>query len=322
MDYNGLDLNLLVCLHALLTERHVTRAAEKLGISQPAMSASLARLRALLGDQLLVRSLRGLALTSRAETLLDRLDEVMRLVSEMMALPSEFEPETSRRTFTLIGTDFVEWMLLPPLMAVLNSEAPGVQIAFNAPDPKLIEPSLATGALDLAIGYLAEPPAASLVRLRLFEEPLVCIAREGHPALAEGMSLESFVAIPHVQALMRDGKMYVDAVDAAVARHGLARRIAIWEPGFLAIPSVVARTDLIGTVPKRVAEEAARGLRLTVHELPVSVPALDFAMYWHERSRDDAGHRWLREKIQSVSEQLRRKASVICDSRLLTSPLR
>ena len=117
MDYNGLDLNLLVCLRALLTERHVTRAAEKLGISQPAMSASLARLRALLGDQLLVRSPKGLALTSRAETLLDRLDEVMRLVSEMMALPSEFEPETSRRTFTLIGTDFVEWMLLPPLEA-------------------------------------------------------------------------------------------------------------------------------------------------------------------------------------------------------------
>ena len=299
MDYNGLDLNLLVCLRALLTERHVTRAAEKLGISQPAMSASLARLRALLGNQLLVRSPSGLALTSRAETLLDRLDEVMRLVSEMMALPSEFEPEASRRTFTLIGTDFVEWMLLPPLMAVLNSEASGVQIAFNAPDPKLIEPSLATGALDLAIGYLAEPPA-SLVRLRLFEEPLVCIAREGHPALAEGMSLEAFVELPHVQALMRDGKMYVDAVDAAVARHGLARRVAIWEPGFLAIPSVVARTDLIGTVPKRLGEEAARALRLTVHELPVSVPALDFAMYWHERSRDDAGHRWLREKIQSV----------------------
>jgi DNA-binding transcriptional LysR family regulator len=299
MDYNGLDLNLLVPLRTLLIERHVTRSAEKLGISQPAMSASLARLRALFGDQLLVRGPDGLALTSRAEALRDQLDELMEIIEHMTALPAEFLPGTSRRIFTLMGGDFVESTLLPPLMTMLAVEAPNVQIVFKQPDPKTAEASLAAGTLDLAIGYLPQAPE-NLVKVTLFEEPFVCIARSGHPALADGLSVDRYIELPHVQVLPRDATMYADAIDTALAISGLVRRIALWEPSFLAIPPVVARTDLISTVPRRIANEAVRCLPIVAHDLPVSLPKPEYAIYWHQRSRDDAGHRWLRQEIVKI----------------------
>ena len=297
MNYNGVDLNLLVSLQVLLTERHVTRAADKLGITQPAMSASLARLRALLGDQLLVRGTKGLARTPRAEQLLEQLEQVMAIVGRITALPSEFESGTSKRTFTLIGTDFVEFLLLPSLMAVLSTEAPNVQIVFRGPDPKTIEAAMAAGSLDLAIGYLPDAPEA-LIKSSVFREPFVCLARRGHPALRhDSLSLDRYVDLQHVQALMRDGTMYAAVIDTALAALGLVRKVSLWEPSFLAVPSVVARTDLIGTVPRRLALHAAESLPVEMHDLPLSLPDTDFALFWHQRSRDDPGHRWLRDRI-------------------------
>ncbi len=300
MDYHGLDLNLLVSLHVLLTERHVTRSAEKLGITQPAMSAALARLRVLFGDQLLVRSSHGLARTGRAEELLERLDHVMTMIEQIASLPKGFEPLMSRRTFTLIGTDFVEFILLAPLMAVLANEAPGLEIVFKGPDPKSLEAAMAVGALDLAIGYLPDAPEA-LIKTTLFREPFTCMARQGHSALQGGnLSLERFVELNHVQALMRDGTMYAAAIDAALANQGLVRRVSLWQPSFFGVASVVAQTDLIGTVPHRVATHAAKSLPVALYEVPLPLPLPDFSLYWHQRSRDDPGHRWLRERIAAL----------------------
>ena len=300
MDYHGLDLNLLVSLHVLLTERHVTRSAEKLGITQPAMSASLARLRDVFGDQLLVRSAHGLARTGRADELLERLDYVMALIEQIASLPKGFEPLMSRRTFTLIGTDFVEFVLLAPLMAVLAKEAPGLEIVFKGPDPKSLETSMAAGTLDLAVGYLPDAPEA-LIKTTLFREPFTCMARPGHPGLQGGeLSLERFVELHHVQALMRDGTMYAAAIDAALANHGLVRKVSLWQPSFFGVASVVAQTNLIGTVPHRVAIHAAKSLPIVLHKVPLPLPAPEFSLYWHQRSRDDPGHRWLRERIAGL----------------------
>jgi len=300
MDYHGLDLNLLVSLQVLLTEQHVTRSAEKLGITQPAMSASLARLRALLGDQLLVRGQSGLIRTPRAEQLLEQLRQVMATVDQITALPAKFGPLTSKRTFTLIGTDFAEFILLPPLMAVLAVEAPSIGIIFKGPDPRSIEGSMATGALDLAIGYLPDAPEA-LIKTTLFHEPFVCVARRGHPSLQDGnLPLDRYVELQHAQALMRDGTMYAAAIDAALAAQGLVRKVSLWQPSFLAVSSVVAQTDLIGTVPERVATHAARSLPVEIHDAPLPLPSPEFALYWHQRSRDDPGHRWLRDRIAAL----------------------
>ena len=300
MDYRGLDLNLLVSLQVLLTERHVTRSAEKLGITQPAMSAALARLRTVFGDQLLVRSPHGLARTPRAEQLLEQLGQMMAVVEQITALPAEFEPRTSRRTFTLIGTDFIEFILLPPLMAALAQDAPSIEIVFKGPDPKSIEAAMAAGSLDLAIGYLPDAPEV-LIRTTLFREPFACVARRGHPVLADGeLSLDRYVEMQHVQALMRDGTMYAADIDTALAMHGLVRTVSLWEPSFLAVASVVARTDLIGTIPKRLADHAAATFPVAVYDAPLPLPSPEFALYWHQRSRDDQGHQWLRDRIAGL----------------------
>ena len=192
MDLGGIDLNLLVSLRVLLTQRHVTRSAEKLGLTQPAMSASLARSRTLFRDKLLVRGPQGLVLTPRGEQILEQLNKVMEVTERLIAVPGEFTPETSNRTFALMGNDFVEFILLPSLMATLASEAPNLQILFKSKDLRNIEAMMANSDLDLAVGYLPEAPK-ELIRRTLFHEPFVCVARRGHPLLQdESLSLDHY----------------------------------------------------------------------------------------------------------------------------------
>ena len=297
MDFRGFDLNLLVSLQVLLEERHVTRAAERLDISQPAMSAALARLRALLGDQLLVRGPQGLALTPRAEALAGQLRPVMGGIERMVAPTPGFVPASSRRTFSLIGTDFVEYVLLPALAARLSRDAPGVQLMFKGPDFRHIEERMAEGELDLAIGYCPAAPDP-LIRKAAFAEPFVCVARRGHPAIADGsLSLDAYAELQHAQVLPQDSTMYADAVDGALAAVGLVRKVAVWQPSFLAVVAVVARTELIATVPSRVAALMAPSLPVDIHPLPLELPPSEVALYWHPRCRDDAGHGWFRQLV-------------------------
>ena len=297
VNLRGVDLNLLVSLRVLLTQRHVTRSAEKLGIKQPAMSASLARSRTLFRDKLLVRGTRGLVRTPRGEQILEQLNKIMEVTERLIALPEEFTPETDHRTFAVNGTDFVEFILLPSLMSTLASEAPNLQILFKSPDPQNLEAMMANGELDLVIGYLPDPPK-ELIRRPLFHEPFVCVARRGHPLiLGESLSLEHYTELEHVQVLPRDATMYGDAIDAALAARGLVRKVALWEPTFLAVGNVVARTNLISMVPRRIAADFTQHLPIVVYEPPLPLPSADFAMYWHPRSQEDAGHKWLRGKI-------------------------
>jgi DNA-binding transcriptional LysR family regulator len=297
MELRGIDLNLLVSLRVLLTQRHVTRSAEKLGLTQPAMSASLARSRTLFRDKLLVRGPQGLVLTPRGEQILEQLNKIMEVTERLIAVPGEFTPETCNRTFALMGSDYVEFFLLPSLMATLATEAPNVQILFVSPDHRNLEAMLANSELDLMVGYLPEPPK-ELIRRTLFREPIVCVARRGHPVLHdESLSLEHFVELPHVQVLPRGATMFADAVDTAIAAIGLIRRVVLWQPNFLAVGNVVSRTDLISTVPSRVAAHFVQELPIVAYDPPLALPAPDFAMYWHSRSQEDAGHKWLRAKI-------------------------
>jgi DNA-binding transcriptional LysR family regulator len=229
MDLRGLDLNLLIPLRVLLTERHVTRAAEKLGITQPAMSASLARLRTLFDDQLLVRGPKGLAPTARAQQLMDQLDQFVAMIEQMVALPTEFVPDTSRRTFTLIGTDFIETLLLPSLMADLAIEAPSLQVVFRPPDPKNLEALMSEGEIDLAVAYLPDAPKG-LITSVAFRDRFVCIARRDHPQLStDHFPLDLFVDLQHVQVLPRNLPMYGMPIDAALGALGFVRRVALWQ---------------------------------------------------------------------------------------------
>lgn len=297
MDFHGIDLNLLVALQALLQARHVTRAAEQLGITQPAMSAALARLRKLFDDPLLVRGAKGLVLTPRADELLAQLAQIMSGVGQMMAPPTQFDPASSTRTFSLLGTDLIEFSLLPPLLQQLAQTAPSVRIWLKGPDFKQLEALLESAEVDLAIGYCPRAPD-SLITRALRQEPFVCIARHGHPALRDsGLSLDIYTRLQHAQALPRGSTMYASAIDTTLAAMGLARPVRVWQPGFLAIAEVVAQTDLISTVPARVAAQAAAHLPITVYPVPFELPPTDIALYWHPRQQQDAGHQWLRQQV-------------------------
>ena len=300
MDFRTVDLNLLASLRVLLVERHVTRSAEKLGISQPAMSASLARSRTLFRDQLLVRGAKGLVLTPRAEQLLEQLDHVMAVIGKMVSLPMEFAAETSQRTFTLHGNDFVELILVPPLMAALATDAPNVQILFKGPDFKDIEGMMASGELDLAVGYFPKAPG-TLIKRAAFREQLVCVARQDHPLLRDcSLPLDRYIELQHAQLFSGTGALYAATIDAALAAKGLVRKIAVWEPSYLAIADVVAGTDLISTMPVRLATHLAKGLPIAIYDLPLPLPGPDYAMYWHPRSQADEGHKWLRARVAAL----------------------
>jgi DNA-binding transcriptional LysR family regulator len=300
MDLRGLDLNLLIPLRVLLTERHVTRAAEKLGITQPAMSASLARLRNLFDDQLLVRGSRGLAPTARAQQLMDQLDQFVVVIEQMVALPTEFLPDTSRRTFTLIGTDYIETLLLPSLMADLAIEAPSLQLVFRPPDPKNLEALMSEGEVDLAVAYLPDAPK-DLITSVAFRESFACIARRDHPQLSkDNFSLDVFVDLQHAQVLPRNLPMYGMPIDAALGALGLVRRVALWHASFQALPAIVAKTDLVATLPRRLAMLAAQTLPISVYDPPLPLPTVDFSLYWHARSQEDSGHKWLRAKVAAL----------------------
>ena len=303
VDLRGVDLNLLVSLRVLLTQRHVTRSAEKLGLTQPALSASLARSRTLFRDKLLVRGPQGLVLTPRGEQILEQLNQIMEVTERLIALPEEFTPATSHRIFTLMGSDFVEFILLPSLMATLASEAPNLQILYKSPDRKNLEAMLANSELDLVVGYVPDPPK-ELIRRTLFHEPFACVARRGHPLLRDqGLAIEQYVELQHVQVLARDATMYGDDIETAIAAIGLVRKVALWEPNFLAVGNVVAQTDLISTVPRRMAAHFAQGLPIVVYDPPLALPAPDIALYWHPRSQQDPGHMWLRGKIAALLKE-------------------
>src|SRR5260370_13924539 len=246
------------------------------------------------------RGTHGLAMERRAQQQLDQPNQAMAATEQIIALPAEFAPETSQRTFNLMGTDFVEFILLPTLMATLAAEAPNLQIFLRTPDPTTAPSMMAAGEIDLGVGYCPNAPE-ELIKRTLFREPFVCVARRDNSLLRDGnLSLDRYVELQHVQVLPGSATMFAAAIDTALAAMGLVRKVALWEPSFLAVAGVVARTDLISTVPKRLATYVAQGLPIAIHDLPLPLPRPEFAMYWHPRNQSDAGHQWLREKVAAL----------------------
>lgn len=304
MKLREVDLNLLVMLRELLAERHVTRAAEKLGITQPAMSAALARMRVLFNDPLLLRTSRGMNLTLKAEHLLGQLDRTLLDVENMLERsPLDFDPATSRRTFTIIGTDFVEQFLLPMLSVELARRAPGVRIVFKPPIARM-ENWMSDGEIDLAIGFI--PSAVQNLRTRvMIDDHYLSIARASHPRLRDGdLTLEAFAELPHAQVLPFGAEMYSTPIDLALHEQGRMREVVLRLASFVPVLSVVAATDMIATVPARLAHFGAAILPLKVYEPPVKLPKIVLSLYWHMRCHADDGHKWLREFLVQLSRDL------------------
>lgn len=300
VNLSGVDLNLLPMLDALLEERHVTRAARRLGLSQPAASRALGRLRQLLGDPLLVRGRAGLVLTPRAETLRTPLAKLLRELAGLVSEPPSFEPATARGTLRIVTEDYISTVLLPRVLQALWQEAPKLDLDVEA-RPADLRGQLEAGAVDLAIGVFAEP-AAGFQRQALFGERFVCVVRRDHPQVRRKLTLARYAALPH--ALIGTGERGDSPVDRALAREGLKRRVALRLPHFLAAPLIVAGSDLVLTMPARLAEQMVALAPLRLLAPPVELARFRFSQLWHERRQNDAAHAWFRALVAAQARTL------------------
>ncbi len=295
-DTSGIDLNLLRVMQVVDQEGSVTRAAQLLGLSQPAISNSLARLRRTLGDQLFVRSTHGMEATPRARRVLNTLDLAMGLIRQGLRDGTEFDPAGAEEEFNLLISDLGEMVYLPALMAHLQLHAPGCRVRVRQLARGGYAEALEAGLADLAVGYLPHPRSSLRSRL-LFTDGFVCMVRAGHPLLNAKMTVESYAALSHI-AVSRAGARE-GIVSNALAALGVERRIALVMPHFAAAACVVAASDLAVTVPSRLVQAQSAAGVVGV-ELPFDVPRIEVALYWHERLQEDAASRWLRSAFVSM----------------------
>lgn len=293
------DLNLVVALHALLSTASVTEAAARLGRTQPATSHALSRLRALFGDPLLVRSGRGLVRTPRAEALLPDAAAALDAVHRLLSPPERFDARTSTRTFTLACPDLL-MPFVPGLLARLSAAGPRVRVALE-PQREATLAELAAGRVDLVLGAASD--ATGVRRALLGRVDFVVAARRGHPALRGTWSLERWLAHPHV--VVQTGNGTPNRLAELLEARGLVRDVGLSAPGFLAALHVAAATDLFLAAPRAAIEALAEPLGLAVLPLPVPLPKIPVAAFWHERAHRDAGHAWLRQHVTTeVRERL------------------
>jgi DNA-binding transcriptional LysR family regulator len=292
----AVDLNLLPVLRALLAERHVTRAAKRVGLSQSAASHALARLRQLLGDPLLVRKGRALVLTPRATRLLPMLEHSLGTLETVVSSEPEFTPSTSRRTFTLGMADYLQALIAGTLVRELAKLAPGVDLSIVV-FPNLSE-LLESGTIDLALN-IADADHRGDARMALFEDDYVCMVRSDHPHIKRAPSLETYLAQRHVAVAPTGAPGSL--VDDMLAERGLQRRIALRVTNFLIAPVVVCQTDLVNIMPTRLARQLAKSFPLRLLRPPLALPNFGFSMFWHPRNEHDPAHRWLREFVARVA---------------------
>lgn len=301
MHLRSLDLNLLTALDALLRERHVTRAAKQVGLSQSAMSHALARLREHLADPLLVKSSRGMQPTERALALQPLLQSALGTLERALAPLPAFDPREARRTFHVCASDYETLTFVEPLLNRLRAAAAGVNLRLYAPRLTPVADALARGDLDLVIKPLSKVDVAEgIYHQRLMvRERFVVIARRGNPHVGKKLTLQRYVRAPH--ALVAPGESARGKVDEMLEERGLSRRVLVTVPHFLVAPHLVANTDLLLTIPERVALRFAPLLQLQVHALPVPLAGFSIHQLWHARTHADSAHQYLRQQLSEVA---------------------
>lgn len=293
----NVDLNLLVAFAELLQARSVTAAAERLGITQPAMSRTLGRLRATFGDPLFVRSVTGLRPTPRAETLSLAVFDVVERAHALVTGGPLFAPLTTERTFVVSTSDYVEALLLSRVLQVLEKQAPKLKL-------RVIRTLNGDAMLEQGdVDFLWEPKRRApraIVWSRLFDDGFGFVVSKGHPVLKRGaFTMDRYLSLRHV-ALAPAGLNETNPLDVALARAGKKRDVVATVPTFLAVPELLRGTELGATLPSRIIERVAHRHGLVPLQLPFTMPRFDVSQAWHERMRRDPGHAWLRALVATI----------------------
>lgn len=292
-ELRQIDMNLLLTLHALLTEKHVTRAALRLHKSQPAVSHALAQLRRHFDDPLLTRRDGRMALTPRALALIQPLDDALAGLNSLLKTP-EFDPSLAHRRFRLSLSDYASRIVLPPLVRYVRRHAPGLDLAISQASRDAMLAQLADGEIDLALGIFPDVPEG--IHLQdLFEDGFVSIADKETLPAAHGLPLDAWLQRPHVMLALRPDAQ--DEIEQALAALGLRRHIAVALPHWSAAVELVADTDLILTVARRAIGPMRRHKALRVFAPPLALPGIAYRQAWHARRDSDPALRWLREAI-------------------------
>ncbi len=293
-NISRVDLNLLVVLEAIYTEGGVSRAGEKLNLTQPAISHALSRLRRLFDDPLFVRDGRGLAPTPLTRGLIEPLRRSLRSLDAVLDDAGGFDPGQAQAQFTIATRDPVEILALPPVMRRIATTAPNVDLRIVEVRRRSIETALASGTLDLAIDVLL-PLSNSVHRQRIAADPLVVVARQGHPQVGSDFALATYLEQQHV--LVTSRRKGPGLEDLALSQRGLQRRIRLRCRNYAAAFGVVRRTDLLLTMPERYAGLLNVGFDNQILALPFAAPTVDAYLYWHEAADNDPANSWLRELV-------------------------
>jgi DNA-binding transcriptional LysR family regulator len=300
MNLRQFDLNLLVALDALLIEQNVTRAAERLLLSQPAMSGMLARLRHAFGDELLVRVGRNLEPTEFAVLITDRVHACVQELEDLLNSTRPFVPAVETHTFRVAASDYAVLLLFGPLMRRLAVSAPNLSVRFVRMDVAFAERSLA-GDIDFSI--LPAQFDSGLPSTPLFEDSWVCAAWSGHPSLGEKLTLEEFLIQPHLAFNFSDPG-HASVADEHLARKGYERRIVASTESFAAAPFLLQETRLLTMVPRRLGERLREAADIRLLELPFEVPPLREKLAWNPRYTSSPAHAWMREQFTEVAQRL------------------
>jgi len=297
-EERGFDLNLLPVVLAIAEERSVSRAAERLGWSQPKVSIALNKLRAALGDPLFIRSSHGMAPTPRALALVAPTRDILARVKAEVLASAAFDPATTKRRFTFALSDIGEMTFLPKLLAYLQKHAPGATVRSVTLPPDEIAAGLESGDIDLAVGYFPDLKARNFFQQRLFTHSFISLLNAKHRVKGERMSMEQFLAIGHA-VISAEGRSQ-EVFEQLLAKLKIERRIVLSTPHFMSIPFIVASTDLLVTVPYAVGASFAQIANIRLIEPPFEIPKFDLKQHWHRKYHKDQTNMWIRGVVAKL----------------------
>ncbi|MBN8443341.1 MAG: LysR family transcriptional regulator [Thauera sp.] len=294
MDLKDFDLNLLLVFDRLLKERKVSAVADSLGVTQPAVSRSLKRLRQLLGDELFCRTASGMEPTAYARHLAEPIGYALDSLRQAISQEFEFDPGRSRRNFTLRMSDIGEICILPRLMRLVSSEAPGVSITIVRDGIDTLKADMEAGRIDLAIG-LIEGLETGFFRRQILKQGYVCVFRPDHPLAGRPLSFDDFRAADH--AVVTAAGTGHGRIDEIIEKQGIRRKVKLSVPNYASLEHLLQSTDLIATVPEALVQPNLYPLALAWARHPVALPQLSVDQFWHARFHRDPANRWLRNLV-------------------------
>ncbi|NRR31686.1 LysR family transcriptional regulator [Oxalobacteraceae bacterium] len=292
------DLNLLPVALAIYEERSVSAAASKLGMSQPAVSVALNKLRKALGDPLFVRTARGMDPTPRALSLISPTRDILQRLQTDVLASEEFNPATTTRKFTLALSDIGEMTFLPRLLERLRRDAPGASMCSVSMAPAELAVAIENGEVDLAVGYFPDLKNRNFFQQRLFSHSFICLLGAGHAHARSTMNLEEFLALGHA-VIKAEGRSQ-ELFEQHLVRQGISRRIVLSTPHFMSIPFLIASSDLVATVPRAVGESFAQFAAIKLVQPPLAIPSFDLKQHWHRKYAKEGANIWLRRVIAEL----------------------